>query len=356
MSTARSGYNKGLFYSNIVSPITIDLQFTVSSTDSGGYGITSLKSNGYVQNVYMHTSATPASGSPNPPSGQALIILKNNFNTYLGGKLTIQSPVTGSATAINGSGLTLHNPYQITTVGAVPAPTFTATAVADSSGNLAGKYWTFSDQYNNNYVVWYVISGSGTQPSLTGALSGYIPIQVSCATNDNSTTVGGNTRTALAAATNVTISGSTSSIIVTGNLTTTSFSNLPSAGTSGFTVGAITYTSLAADWQHVGFPAGFTPSVGASFYATTTGGATNTTGRVKALGVSGVTNFEVMGVTNQLLQNSSIAANAGAQVLLQFLGATNSSTTTLIPTNPADTSVVNLTLRFDQSSVTVDGL
>jgi len=187
-------------------------------------------------------------------------------------------------------------------------------------------------------------------------LSGYIPIQVSCATNDNSTTVGGNTRTALAAATNVTISGSTSSIIVTGNLTTTSFSNLPSAGTSGFTVGAITYTSLAADWQHVGFPAGFTPSVGASFYATTTGGATNTTGRVKALGVSGVTNFEVMGVTNQLLQNSSIAANAGAQVLLQFLGATNSSTTTLIPTNPADTSVVNLTLRFDQSSVTVDGL
>lgn len=352
MSVARGAPNAGHYYSNIISPIRVDMQFTVAASDSGGFGITSLKSNGYVQRVFMHTSATPASGNPNPATGQGLVILKQNFNAYLGCEYSIESPVTGSALAINGSALTANAPYQITTVGAVPQPTFTVTAVADSSGSLASKYWTFTDQLSNNYVIFYVVSGVGAAPALVGPLANYIPIQVSIATNDTNSTVGGNTRTALAAASNVTISGSTSSIVITGAAANSSlnFANLPSAQNSGFTVGAITATTLSSDWGIVGFPAGFVPSIGAAFFATATGGATNTTARVKALGVSGVADLEIMGVSNQLISNASIAANAGAQVLFQFL---NSSGT---PTNPADTSVVSLSLLFDQSSVTVDGL
>ena len=358
MSVARGAPNAGHFYSNIISPIKVDLQFTVNAADSGGYGITGLKSNGYVQNVYMNTSATAASGSPNPAAGQGLIILKQNFNTYLGCEYSIQSPVSGSALAINGTALTVGDAYQITTVGAVPQPHFTVTTAADSSGSLASTYWTFTDQLSNNYVVYYVVSGSGSAPSLTGSLANYTAIQVSVATDDTADTVATNTRTALAAAGNVTITGSTDAVIVTGAAANSNlqFVQLPNAGTSGFTVGAITFKSLANDWHTVGLPLGFTPSVGAAFYATADGGATNTTGRVKAIGVSGVSDLEIMGISNQLISNSSIAANAGAQVLFQFLGATSSSVTTLIPTNPADSSVVNMSLYFDQSSVTIDGL
>lgn len=358
MANRRAAPNAGHFYSNIVEPVKVDIQFTVSAADSGGYGVTSIKSNGYVQNVYMHTSQTAAAGSPNPAAGQGLIILKNNFNKYLGCEFKIESPVTGSAIAINGGGLTVSAPYQITTVGSVPQPTFTVTAVADSGGSLASTYWTFTDQLSNNYVVYYIVSGVGSAPSLTGALANYTAIPVSIATNDTNSTVAGNTRTALAAASNVTITGSSQHVIVTGAASNSNlqFAQLPSAGTSGFTVGSITFTSLATDWQSVGFPKGFSPTVGAAFYATSTGSAVNTTARVKALGISGVSSLEIMGVTNQLISNSDVASNAGAQVLFQFLAATNSSTTTLIPTNPTDTSVVSMSLYFDNSSVTVDGL
>lgn len=352
MSHQRGWPNAGHFYSNIVVPTKVDIQFAVNAADSGGAGITSLKSNGYVQSVFMHTSATPATGSPNPAAGYALITMKSNFNVFTGAKMSIESPVTGSALAINGSALTAGVPYQITTVGAVPQPTFTVTSVADSSGSLASKYWTFSDQFNNSYVVYYVVAGVGSAPSLIGALNGYTAIQVSIASSDTANTVAGNTRTALAAATHVTITGSTNQIIVTGAATdsSTQFSNVPNAQTSGFTVGAITFTSLVNDWHHVGFPLGFVPSVGAAFYATATGGATNTTGRVKALGLSGVLGYEIVGVSNQLIANSNIAANAGAQVLIKFLDPAGAVA------NPADTSIVNLSLEFDQSSVTIDGL
>lgn len=357
MSVYRAAPNAGHFYSNIVSPIKVDLQFTVNSTDSAGLGITSLKSNGYVQSVFMNTSATPATGSPNPAAGNAVVILKNNFNTFLGSSFSCEPTLTGSSLAINGSALTSHVPYQITVVGAVPEPVFTVTTIADTAGSLAGKYWSFTDQLSNNYLVYYIVAGVGSAPALVGALANYIAIPATIASSAADTAVATATRTALAAATNVTITGSTTQVIVTGNASSTlGFANLPSAQNSGFTVGAITYTNLSSDWHTVGFPLGFIPSVGAGFVATATGGATNTTARVQALGVTGVADMEVLGVTNQMLNNSNIAANGGAQVLLRFLAATNSSTTTPIATNPANGSIVNVSLYFDQSSVTVDGL
>jgi hypothetical protein len=232
MSVARGfGLNGKSFYTNVCKPMDVHLNFTVDSTNGNGLGIRSLKSNGYVENVFMHTSATPGSNNghlnPNPASGLVLVQFKNNFNYYLGGFSGFISPVTGSAL----TSTTAHNAYVITSLG--------------------------------------------------------------------STTL--------------------------------------------------------AQWQAAGVPMGLTPSVGMSFIATATG-SIGGSGTVEVPGISGITSVEVVGDPNQSIANSSIAANGGAYVLLQLLGATSSSTTTLVPTAPANNSVIGMVFQFDGSSVTIDGL
>jgi hypothetical protein len=232
MSVARGlGQNGGHFYSNITKPVKIDINFVVDSANGNGLGIRSLKSNGYVRNVFMHTSASPGSNdkylNPNPASGLILVQFKNNFNYYLGGFSGFVSPTTGG-----------------------------------TSGSVT-----------NHAAV--IIASLGT-------------------------------------------------------------------------------TTLA-QWQAAGVPAGLTPAVGMSFIAINTG-AIGGTGTVISAGVSGITSVEVVGDPNQSINNSSIAANGGAWLLVQLLGATNSSTTTLIPTAPVDGSVVGMSCFFDASSVTIDGL
>ncbi len=233
MSVSRgNGQNGGHFYSNITKPIDISCNFTVDPANGNGLGIRSLKSNGYVENIFMHTSATPGVGSggflnPNPASGIISVQMKNNYNYYLGGFSGFVSPVSGTPLTAT----TNHTAYVIVSLG----------------------------------------------------------------------------------------------------------------------------TATLAQWQAVGFPMGFVPVVGAAFVATasaTIGGSA----AVEVPSVSGTTSMEVIGDPNTMLNNSSIAANAGARFLIQILGATSSSTTTLIPTAPAVNSVIGLNFRFDGSSVTIDGL
>jgi hypothetical protein len=226
-----NGQNGGHFYSNITQPVKIDLSFVVDSTNGNGLGIRSLKSNGYIHNVFMHTSSTPGVNNgqtnPNPAVGYALIQLKSNYNKYIGGFTGFVSPLTGSAL----TSTTSHSPYVITSLG----------------------------------------------------------------------------------------------------------------------------TTTLAQWQAAGVPAGLTPSVGLSFLAIATG-AIGGTGTVSASGVSGITSVEVIGDPNQSISNSSIAANGGAYLLVQFLAPTSSSVTTSIPTAPANNSVVGMSIFMDASSVTIDGL
>lgn len=229
MSLFRGGKNKGLYYSNLTQPVAINLNFVVDSTNGNGLGIRSLKSNGWVRNVFMHTSATPGSNNgalnPNPAAGFALIQLKQNFNIYLGGFSGFVSPVVSPTTAVT-SGLTVGQAYIITTLG----------------------------------------------------------------------------------------------------------------------------TTTLAEWQSIGLPAGLVPTVGQSFIATATGTGGAHTGKVGLPGVSGITQVEVVGDPNQEISNSSIAVNGGAYLLVQFLGATSSSVTTLIPTAPANGSVCGMSIYMDQSS------
>ena len=124
--------NAGHFYTNLVGPVDINLNFIVDATNGNGLGIRSLKSNGYVNNVFMHTSATPGSNNgslnPNPAVGYALIQLKGNFNRYIGGFGGVEAPLTSTST----TSLTQGNPYVITSLGT------TTTAQWQAAGLSAG--------------------------------------------------------------------------------------------------------------------------------------------------------------------------------------------------------------------------
>lgn len=164
MSVRRgNGQNGGHFYSNITQPVKLDCSFIVDSSNANGLGIRSLKSNGYINNVFMHTSATPATNNgylnPNPASGYAMVQLKNNYNHYLNGYVQFQAPVTGSNINISGSSvMTIGVPYQITALGT------STTANWQTAGVPAGVTPAVGLAYIS------LITGSGTGTGTVKAL------------------------------------------------------------------------------------------------------------------------------------------------------------------------------------------
>src|ERR1700722_13005671 len=99
MSVVRGfGLNGKSIYWNVAKPMVVECNFIVDAANGNGLGIRSLKSNGYIQNVFMHTSSTPGTNNgytnPNPAVGLILVQFKNNFNYYLGGFSGFVSPTT----------------------------------------------------------------------------------------------------------------------------------------------------------------------------------------------------------------------------------------------------------------------
>lgn len=118
---------------------------------------------------------------------------------------------------------------------------------------------------------------------------------------------------------------------------------------TGFTFGQTVSDTNLGDWQGVGLPKGLTPTVGQSFIATSTGAGAST-GTVKTSTVSGITSMEVIGDPNQSFAPLPQGGTTykGGWVLVQLLGATSSSVTTLIPTAPAAGTVVGMSFYVDQ--------
>ncbi len=112
------GLNGKSMYTNSTTPQRVNLQFTVTPTN--GLGVTSVKSNGYVRNVFMHTSTTPTSNdgytNPNPATGYVAIQFNNNFNYFVNAVTGFVS-TTQTSTAIDNSALTVGLAYVITVVG-----------------------------------------------------------------------------------------------------------------------------------------------------------------------------------------------------------------------------------------------
>ena len=301
MSYARGcGQNGGHFYSNITQPVKIDFNFTVDSTNGNGLGIRSLKSNGYVQQVFMNTSASLTG---------TVATSANQITSISGGtsSLLVGMPVQGTGIPV---GTVITSIISSSAVGISQTPT----------GNHSSESITYQ--------------GVGPQGFASpNPAAGYALIQFK---NSFKYYLGG-------------FSGFVSPI-----------SGTPINVTTGVTAGlayiivSLGTTSLA-QWQKLGVPAGLTPSVGMSFVAPLTTTATGT-GVIEVPSVSGITSVEVVGDPNQSIANSSIASNGGAWLLVQFLAATSSSTTTLIPTAPVNGSVCGFSSFFDLSSVTIDGL
>lgn len=361
------GNNYGKLYSFQSKPVIVDLQFQVQAADSAGLGVTNVKGQG-VKSVFMHTSATPGVSNgitnPNPALGFAQINLAYNYVRMYCADWSITSPVTGSALAINASALTANTTYQIITVGAGPTGACTIAPVADSSGSLASTWFRLYDAYGNTFIFWFSVNGVGSPPS---GVSG-IPVQVSIATNATAATIGaaivnilnalpaqqtGNA-TAPAGVFSFTAAGTTT-VTATSTLTGQPLPGVPQDGTvaTGFTFALTKYGTNANAWKSVGLPIGVAPSIGASFVALNTGYATGggSTGTVKAVSNSGIVAVEMVGDPNLSINPVPYggSANVGGYFMVQFLGATNSSTTTLIPTNPPDSCIVKMKLLLEQA-------
>ncbi len=162
MSVARGSQNGGHYYSNIVSPYEIAIQFTVAQANSDGLGITGLKSNGWVRNVFMNTSQTPGVGNdsvtnPDPDAGNIIIQLKQNFNVFLGMSWSSQGVVTGGELTSTTDGIT----YQITAVGTTTEAQWVAAGLP--SGVTAAVGVSF------NAAATGAIGGTGTVKAVTGS-------------------------------------------------------------------------------------------------------------------------------------------------------------------------------------------
>lgn len=363
------GNNYGKFYSMLSKPVLVDCNFVVDSTNGNGLGIRSLKGQG-VENVFMHTSATPGKGpngilNPNPAVGLAWIQMAYNYRRYYGGASGFVSPTTGGTIAINGSALTVGNPYIIASVGHPAEGAVTIAPVADVSGSLASKYFSLYDAYGNTFIIWFSVSGVGTAPiGVSGTL-----VQQSITTNDSAATIGGKIVTTLnallaqqpgnllapAGVFSFTAAGTTTVTATNTNTNPYLLPGPPADGASplntGFTFGFPVNDSNRTDWQTVGLPAGVVPAVGASFIARATG-AGSSTGLVVAPGASGIGAIEVVGDPNASIAPVPfrLSPNVGGWILIQFLGPTSSSVTTVIPVAPANNSVCSLQFYMEQGT------
>lgn len=109
----RNWSSGGKLYSMHTSPVMIDCNFVVDSTQSNG--ISSLKGP-TVSAVYMHTSASAS--ATNPSAGSIIVQLADNYNRSLvAGVSAIISPISGSPLTAT----TIGVPVSITALGTATA-------------------------------------------------------------------------------------------------------------------------------------------------------------------------------------------------------------------------------------------
>ena len=353
------GNNGGRSYSFLVKPVVIDCNWVVDSTNGNGLGIRSLKGAG-VRNVYMHTAETPAAGNPNPAVGFALVQLQNNYNRFIGLSGGGVSPVTGGTVAINGTALTIGNPYVIVSVGHAAAGAATIAPVADSSGSLASTWMRIYDGYGNTFIVWYYVTGVGGSAPI--GVSGTLVQQTIAenATADNITTALAATLALLpsgiAGVYSFTTSGGGTATLTLTSTQVNPYGPLPGAPAdgaipTGATFVSTVYNSNLKDWQAVGVPAGVVPAVGVSFIATATGKSVGggSTGLVEAVGLAAI-DVEPVGDANQSIGPKPMGGspNIGGWILVQFSQAG-------IAVTPADGQVLGLSISLEAGSPIIQG-
>lgn len=130
-------------------------------------------------------------------------------------------------------------------------------------------------------------------------------------------------------------------------------SNLTSVTANSVYVITSVGTGTQAQWQAIGLPLGVIPAVGAAFIASSSTSVPGSgTVQIPAAAGSTVDHIEVIGDFNQTLAPlpNPIQPGVGGQAILVCLAATNSSTTTLVATAPANNTVIGLTFYLNNSS------
>jgi hypothetical protein len=166
----RNWASGGKIYSMHVSPVLLDCNFVVDSTNGNGLGIRSLKGPA-VANVFMATSATPAAGNPNPASGTIVVQLADSYNRYFGGFAGSASPVGTPATST-----TARQASIVTSLGTATATQWQAVgfpaAYLNSTTGLPNVGATFIPNASAT------IGGSATAAPITATGSGIDHIEL----------------------------------------------------------------------------------------------------------------------------------------------------------------------------------
>jgi hypothetical protein len=144
------------YYTLHKMPVLLDCNFIVDPANGNGLGIRSLKGPG-IANVYMHTTATPAPGNPNPAPGVILVELQDTYFRYFGGFSGFEGPVGSSVTAT-----VANTAYVITSLGTSTPAQWYAVGLPDNQIPTVGQAFVATASAT--------IGGSATvaQPTFSG--------------------------------------------------------------------------------------------------------------------------------------------------------------------------------------------
>lgn len=288
-------YPNSRIYSGHYFPVLIDFNFIVDSTNGNGLGQRSLKG-AYVKNVFMHTTA---SFTGNTHSSVVVDGISGGTSSLLPGM-----PVSGSG---------------------IPSGCMIASITSSSSITLTQSATTTVTGDSISYA------GVGSPNPAAGNILVQLAGNYNRFLFSNIGDIGP-------------LSGSTIAVDST-LLTVGQAYVIVSVG-----------TSTAADWLALGVPAGVTPAVGVAFIALVTGSGSGS-GLVELSSNSGITKYQGVGDANQSIAPYASPSTSviGSWVLFQSLAATSSSVTTLIPTAPANGTVIGIQCWLSNSPLLLGG-
>ena len=312
MSVARGfGLNGKSIYTNVTKPMLVNCNFIVDHTNGNGLGVRSLKSDGYVEAVFMNTNQTAGKSpggilNPNPAAGYAMIVFKNNFNYYLGGFSGQIIPTTSNSTTSTTSG----NVYVITALG-------TATL---AQWQAAGLPYGLTPTVGQSFVAIATgtIGGSATV-GVPGFPSSYV----------------------------ISVIGDPNQSLANANIASNSGARMIvqfAAPSITGTISALTFTGSALG-NH-------THNLTLKNAAVADGATTRVNAGTNLLGANTGSDLTIAGAgANGGIANASAGTPAGTINTPTF-----TSTSTVAATAPSDDTVIALQFLFDGSSVTIDGI
>lgn len=302
------GLNGQALYTNVVKPMSNWVNFTVTPTN--GLGVTSVKSNGYANYVFMHTSTTPTASNgitnPNPANGYAMIGLKNNFNKFLGLRWQVDAPATSTSTASVVTG----SVYTITALGTTTAAQWLAVGLPAWLTAAVGQTFVAT--------ATQAIGGTGT-------------VGVAGFPNISAVSIVGNPDQTIASS-NIAQYGGAYVIVQFG-----------AVGVSG-TISAPTFTGSAlATHSHI---------LNLKNAAVSDGATTRVNAGTNLLGANTGSDIAVAGGG----ANGGIAAVTAGTPAGTISAPTFTDSSAVAATAPTTGSIIRLELFYDGSSVTIDGL